>query len=148
MYACTGFNYFFACFSLRTKNNYIYLFCAAGFFRFFQKARGFFCQRNASVDLIDFMLVQPNVLQQDDRIPTPLECYIKCLTTLNFLNNKFPPLENIRTSKCSNYAREGVLHLRFDRRITVLRKAIAYLVLYKTNNECFYSCNGKNIFIR
>jgi hypothetical protein len=21
-------------------------------------------------------------------------------------------------------------------------------VLYKTNNECFYSCNGKNIFIR
>ena len=22
------------------------------------------------------------------------------------------------------------------------------LVLYKTNNECFYSCNSKNIFMR
>ena len=64
-------------------------------------------QRNASVDRIDFMLVQPNVLQQDGRIPAPLECYIKCPTTLNFLNNKFPPLENIRTSKCPNYARGG-----------------------------------------
>ena len=107
LYACIGFNYFFACFSLRTKNKYIYLFCVAGFFRFLQKACGFFCQRNASVDLIDFMLVQPNVLQQDGRIPAPLECYIKCPTTLNFLNNKSPPLENIRTSKCPNYARGG-----------------------------------------
>ena len=31
------------------------------------------------------MLVQPNVLQQDGRIPAPLECYVKCPTTLNFL---------------------------------------------------------------
>ena len=98
MYACTGFNDFFACFSLQTKSKYVHLFCAAGFFRFLQKACGFFCQRNASVDLIDVMLVQPNVLQQDGRIPAPppLECY-----------NKFPPLENIRTSKCPNYARGG-----------------------------------------
>ena len=81
--------------------------CCAGFFRFLQKACGFFCQRNASVDQFDFMLVQPNVLEQDGRIPAPLECYIKCPTTLNFLNNKFPPLENIRTSKCPNYARGG-----------------------------------------
>ena len=89
------------------KIKYIYLFCAAGFLRFLQKACGFFCQRNASVDLIDFMLVQPNVLQQDGRIPASLECYIKCPTTLNFLNNKSPPLENIRTSKCPNCARGG-----------------------------------------
>ena len=93
--------------ALRTKNKYVHLFCAAGFFRFLQKACGFFCQRNASVNLIDVMLVQSNVLQQDSRIPAPLECYIKCPTTLNFLNNKFPPLENIRTSKCPNYARGG-----------------------------------------
>ena len=42
------------------------------FFRFLQKACGFFFQRNASVDLIDLTLVQPNVLQQDGRIPAPL----------------------------------------------------------------------------
>jgi hypothetical protein len=29
-----------------------------------------------------------------------------------------------------------------------LEKQWLILVVYKTNNECFYSCNGKNIFIR
>ena len=47
----------------------VYTYFVAGFFRFLQKA--FFCQRNASVDLNDFMLAQPNVLQQDGRIPAP-----------------------------------------------------------------------------
>jgi hypothetical protein len=27
-------------------------------------------------------------------------------------------------------------------------KPLSILVLYKTNNECFYLCNGKNIFIK
>ena len=55
------------------------------------------------------MLVQPNVLEQDGRIPAPLEIF----------------LTNSRPSRTSEQAKApimpggGMLHLRFDRRISL-----------------------------
>ena len=51
------------------------------------------------------------------QIPIFITSGIKCPTTLNFLDNKCPPLGKITNGKCPCRAR-GMLHLRFDRCIT------------------------------
>ena len=48
---------------------------------------------------------------------------------------------------CDNVS-DGILFSKLIKQIDLTSCQWSILVSYKTNNECFHSCNGKNIFIR
>ena len=77
--------------------------------------------------------------------------YILVLVKKNDISELFEDSDVENTKRQRKYALSRILfkklwHKLFDKQFC--EKISPILVLYKTSNECFYSCNGKNIFTR